>query len=298
MELLAMFGTEPQQRRWLDPLLDASIRSAYCMTEPDVASSDAGNIRTRIEATSHGFVVNGTKVWSTGALSTDCQLLVVMGVSDPEGEPRRRQSIVLIPRDAPGVEIRRGLTTYGFTDAAHGGHAEVRFTNVFVPREDLLGSPGDGGRLAQARLGPGRVHHCMRLIGMAERAFELMCRRANERSSFGRRLADQGVVQERVAQARVRIDQTRLLVLRTAWLIDTIGARAARTEISAIKVATPRMAEWVIDQAIQLHGAGGMTEDLPLAMLWAQARGLRFADGPDEVHEMVLGRRELARFAN
>ncbi|WP_167500848.1 acyl-CoA dehydrogenase family protein [Streptomyces malaysiensis] len=298
MELLSLFGTPEQQERWLGPLLDARIRSAYCMTEPAVASSDAANIATRARREGDEYVLNGRKWWATGALAPECELLVVLAVTDPDTQPRRRQSILLVPRDTPGVRVVRGLSVFGFTDASHGGHAEVVFDDARIPVANILGAEGDGGRLAQARLGPGRIHHCMRLVGMAERALQLMCRRAGERSAFGQPLAGHGAVLESIAEARVRIDQLRLMVLHAAWLIDERGARAARTEISAIKVAAPRTAEWVIDQAIQVHGAAGMAQDLPLASLWAQARGLRFADGPDEVHRMVLGRRELRRQAD
>ncbi|MDH6521936.1 acyl-CoA dehydrogenase [Streptomyces sp. SAI-135] len=295
MELLSMFATDEQRERWLEPLLDARIRSAYCMTEPGVASSDASTMRLTARREGDEYVLNGRKWWATGALAPECALLVVLAVTDPDAPPRDRQSIFLVPADTEGVRVVRGLSVFGFTDAAHGGHGEVVFDNVRVPATHLLGGEGEGARLAQARLGPGRIHHCMRLVGMAERALELMCARAEERTAFGRPLAEHGEVLAWIAEARVRIDQLRLLVLRAAWLIDEVGAREARTEISAIKVAAPRTAEWVVDRAIQTHGAAGMAQDLPLALLWAQARGLRFADGPDEVHRMVLGRRELAR---
>jgi len=295
MELLEMFATDEQKKQWLEPLLEASIRSAYCMTEPAVASSDASNIQLRATREGDYYVLDGRKWWATGAMAPECELLVVLAVTDPDAEPRRRQSILLVPKNTPGVGVVRGLSVFGFTDAAHGGHAEVHFDGARVPVGNLLGAEGEGGRLAQARLGPGRIHHCMRLVGMAERAVELMCARAEERSAFGRQLADHGEVLAWIAEARLRIDQLRLMVLQAAWLIDEVGAREARIEISAIKVAAPQTAEWVIDRAIQVHGAAGMAQDLPLAMLWAQARGLRFADGPDEVHRMVLGRRELDR---
>ncbi len=297
MELLHLAGTAEQKATWLMPLLDARIRSAFCMTEPAVASSDASNIATSIRRDGADYVVDGQKWWSTGAMSPDCALLVVLGVSDPDADARRRHSMVLVPRDTPGVSVVRGLSVFGYTDSDHGGHAEVIFDGVRVPAGSVLGEAGGGAALAQARLGPGRIHHCMRLIGMAERAFDLMCRRAAERTTFGRRLAEHGTVMDWIAEARVRIDQLRLLVLRAAWLIDEQGARAARTEISAIKIAAPATAEWVIDKAIQVHGAAGLSQDTPLAQLWAHARGLRFADGPDEVHRMVLARREVARVA-
>ncbi|MEU6415966.1 acyl-CoA dehydrogenase family protein [Streptomyces spiralis] len=295
MELLAMFATDDQKKRWLEPLLEARIRSAYCMTEPGVASSDASNMQLTARREGDEYVLSGRKWWATGALAPECELLVVLAVTDPDAEPRRRQSILLVPADTAGVRVARGLSVFGFTDAAHGGHAEVVFDEVRVPTTHLLGAEGEGARLAQARLGPGRIHHCMRLVGMAERALRLMCARAEERTAFGRPLAEQGEVLSWIAEARVRIDQLRLMVLQAAWLIDEMGAREARTQISAIKIAAPQTAEWVVDRAIQVHGAAGMAQDLPLAMLWAQARGLRFADGPDEVHRMVLGRRELAR---
>ena len=235
----------------------------------------------------------GRKWWTTGILSSDCKLVVVMGLSDPEAERHERHTMLLVPRDSPGLEVRRGLSIMGYWDETHGGHAEVVFDDVRVGQDAVLGEQGKGFALAQARLGPGRIHHCMRLVGMAERAFELMCQRADERIAFGKPLAKQGVVIDRIAEARLRIDQLRLLVLRAAWLIDQGGAKNARTEISAIKIAAPTTAQWVIDAAIQTHGAGGLTADFPLAMLWAQARGLRFADGPEEVHSMVLARNEL-----
>jgi acyl-CoA dehydrogenase len=301
MEVLAQFGTEEQQRQWLDPLLDGRIRSAFAMTEPDVASSDATNIRTSIRRDGDTYVVHGRKWWSTGAMDPNARVFIVMGQSaDPDDEsvPRhRRQSMILVPRDAPGVRVVRPLHTYGYDDAPHGGHAEVNFDHVRVPATNMLAGEGEGFAIAQARLGPGRIHHCMRLIGMAERALELMCRRANERSTFGKPLARQGVVREQVANARIAIEQARLLVLKTAWLMDTAGNRAAHTEIQAIKVAVPAMAQRVIDDAIQVHGGAGVSQDTPLAQLWVAARTLRLADGPDEVHRMSLGRRELARYA-
>jgi acyl-CoA dehydrogenase len=266
------------------------------MTEPDVASSDAANIDTRIEADGDDFVLNGRKWWSTGIMSDDCKVLLVLGVTDPDAATRDRQSVVLVPRDTPGIEVRRGLSVLGFRDAAHGGHGEVTLTDVRVPRTNLLGPLGGGTMMAQARLGPGRIHHCMRLIGMAERAFDLMCTRALSRTTFGRLLADRDTVHEWIADARIRIDATRLLVLRTAWLIDTVGAREARSEISAIKVAVPLTAQWVIDKAIQLHGGGGVSQQFMLATLFGQARGLRFADGPEEVHRAVVARHQLARY--
>ncbi|MFG2297453.1 acyl-CoA dehydrogenase family protein [Streptomyces sp. NPDC048603] len=298
MELLAQFGSEEQKKQWLEPLLSADIRSAFAMTEPGVASSDAANIETRIERVGDEYVVTGRKWFISGAMSPDCKVFIVMGKTDPQGaDPRRRQSMILVPRDTPGVEVRRAMTVYGYEDHDHGGHAEVVFDGVRVPVSNLIGEEGSGFAIAQARLGPGRIHHCMRLIGMAERAIELMCRRALDRTAFGRPLADQGVVRNWIADARVTVEQLRLLVLKTAWLMDTAGNRGAHTEIQAIKIATPRAVVGILDDAVQLHGAGGVSQDFPLAELWAAARTLRLADGPDEVHQRSLARRELGRYA-
>jgi acyl-CoA dehydrogenase len=297
MELLAEFGSAEQQQRWLRPLLDGEIRSAFCMTEPDVASSDATNIATRIERDGGEYVINGRKWWSSGAMDPRCQILIVMGKSAPDAERHRQQSMILVPRDTPGVTIERGMHVFGYTDGPHGGHAEVEFRDVRVPAGHLIAGEGEGFAIAQARLGPGRIHHCMRQIGAAERALELMCRRALQRSAWGGPLADQGVIQDWIAESRVRIESARLLVLKTAWLMDTVGNKGAHTEIQAIKIATPAMAEWVIDKAIQAHGAGGVSQDFPLAHLWASARTLRFADGPDEVHKRSLARRELRKYS-
>jgi acyl-CoA dehydrogenase len=296
MELLSDFGSPAQQARWLKPLLEGEIRSAFCMTEPDVASSDANNIATRIERDGDSYVITGRKWWSSGAMDPRCEILIVMGKTDPGAEPHRQQSMILVPRDAPGVSIRRGMHVFGYTDGTHGGHAEIVFDGVRVPAENLIAGEGEGFAIAQARLGPGRIHHCMRQIGAAERALELMCRRVIDRTAFGQPLADQGVIQDWIAEARVRIEPARLLVLKTAWLMDTVGNKGAHTEIQAIKVGTPRMAQWVIDKAIQAHGAGGISQDFPLAHLWASARTLRFADGPDEVHKRSLARRELRKY--
>jgi len=295
MELLAEFGSTDQQERWLRPLLEGTIRSAFCMTEPAVASSDASNIATTISRTSDGYVINGRKWWSSGALSPDCQIFIVMGVTGEASEGHRRHSMILVPRDTPGVDVRRGMRVFGYTDGTHGGHAEVDFTDVHVPSENLIAGEGDGFSIAQARLGPGRIHHCMRQIGAAERALELMCQRVLSRTAFGKPLAEQGVIQDWIAESRVRIEQARLLVLKTAWLMDTVGNKGAHTEIQAIKIVTPAMAEWVIDKAIQAHGGGGVSQDFPLAHLWASARTLRFADGPDEVHKRSLAHRELRK---
>ena len=302
MEVLAEFGSPAQQERWLDPLLDGRIRSAFCMTEPAVASSDAANIATRIARDGDEYVVDGLKWWSSGAMNPACEIFIVMGRTAgldglPDAPRHRQQSMVLVPRGTPGVTVRRGMRVFGYDDGGHGGHAEVEFSGVRVPAANLIGEEGGGFAIAQARLGPGRIHHCMRLIGMAERALELMCRRAGERVAFGRPLAEQGVVGEWIAEARVRIEQARLLVLKTAWLMDTAGNKGAHTEIQAIKIGTPAMAEWVLDKAIQLHGGGGVSQDFPLAHMWAAARTLRLADGPDEVHKRSLAHRELRRYA-
>ena len=297
MEVLAEFGSPEQQERWLRPLLEGTIRSAFCMTEPAVASSDASNIATTITRAGDGYVINGRKWWSSGAMSSDCKILIVMGVSAEATDNHRKHSMVLVPRDTPGVEVRRGVRVFGYTDGTHGGHAEVDFTDVHVPRGNLIAGEGEGFAIAQARLGPGRIHHCMRQIGAAEHALALMCERAISRTAFGKPLAEQGVIQDWIAESRVRIEQARLLVLKTAWLMDTVGNKSAHTEIQAIKIVTPAMAEWVIDRAIQAHGGGGVSQDFPLAHLWASARTLRFADGPDEVHKRSLARRELRKTA-
>jgi acyl-CoA dehydrogenase len=297
MEVLAQFGDAEQRRRWLEPLLAGTMRSGFAMTEPEVASSDATNICTRIRREGDEYVITGRKWFISGAMNPDCGIFIVMGKTDPEADVRRRQSMVLVPRDTPGVEVRRAMTVYGYEDHYHGGHAEVVFDGVRVPASHLIGEEGGGFAIAQARLGPGRIHHCMRLIGMAERAVELMCRRALDRTAFGRPLAEQGVVREWIADARVRIEQLRLLVLKTAWLMDTVGNRGAHTEIQAIKIATPRTVVEILDRAVQLHGAGGVSQDFPLAELWAAARTLQLADGPDEVHQRSLARRELKRHA-
>ncbi|MCT9093696.1 acyl-CoA dehydrogenase family protein [Streptomyces sp. ASQP_92] len=297
MEVLAQFGTDEQKKRWLQPLLAGEIRSAFAMTEPEVASSDATNIETRIERDGDDYVITGRKWYISGAMNPDCAIFIVMGKTDPgNADVRRQQSMILVPRDTPGVEIRRAMQVYGYEDHSHGGHAEVVFHGARVPASNLIGEAGGGFAIAQARLGPGRIHHCMRLIGMAERAIELMCRRAVARTAFGKPIAQQGVVQEWIADARVAVEQVRLLVLKTAWLMDTVGNRGAHTEIQAIKIATPRTVVDIIDKAVQLHGAGGVSQDFPLAELWASARTLRLADGPDEVHQRSLARRELKKY--
>ncbi|MEU9879844.1 acyl-CoA dehydrogenase family protein [Streptomyces phaeochromogenes] len=298
MEVLAQFGDEQQKKQWLEPLLSGEIRSAFAMTEPEVASSDATNITTLIERDGDEYVVSGRKWYISGAMNPDCKIFIVMGKTDPNGSDiRRQQSMVLVPRDTPGVEIRRAMQVYGYEDHSHGGHAEVVFHGARVPASNLIGEEGGGFAIAQARLGPGRIHHCMRLIGMAERAIELMCRRAVSRTAFGKSLAQQGVVHNWIADARVAVEQLRLLVLKTAWMMDTVGNKGAHAEIQAIKIATPRTVVDIIDKAIQLHGAGGVSQDFPLAELWAGARTLKLADGPDEVHQRSLARRELKRYA-
>lgn len=260
MEVLAQFGTDEQKKRWLEPLLAGEIRSAFAMTEPEVASSDATNIRTRIDrdGDSGDYVINGRKWYISGAMNPDCRIFIVMGKTDPDGaDTRRQQSMILVPRDTPGLTVERAMSVYGYEDHYHGGHAEVSFTDVRVPAAHLVGEEGGGFAIAQARLGPGRIHHCMRLIGMAERAIELMCRRAVSRTAFGKPIAQQGVVRNWIADARVTVEQLRLLVLKTAWLMDTVGNRGAHTEIQAIKIATPRAVVDIIDSAVQLHGAAG-----------------------------------------
>ena len=297
MEVLAQFGTPEQKERWLKPLLDAEIRSAFCMTEPEVASSDATNIETRIRKDGDEYVIDGRKWYASGAMNPNCAILIVMGKTDPEAPRHRQQSMILVPRDTPGVEIVRPMHVFGYRDEWHGGHAEVRFTGVRVPAANLIAGEGAGFAISQARLGPGRIHHCMRLIGMAERGLAMMCERTESRIAFGRPLAEQGVIREWIAESRVRIEQARLLVLKTAWLMDTVGNKGAHTEIQAIKIGVPSMAEWVLDKAIQAHGGGGVSQDFVLAELWAAARTLRLADGPDEVHRRSLAKAELSRQA-
>ena len=296
MELLSLFGTYEQKQQWLVPLLEGETRSAFSMTEPEVASSDATNIATRIERDGDEYVINGRKWWTSGAMSPRCTLLIVMGVTDPEAERHRRQSMILVPKDTPGVKIQRSTSLFGYDDGPHGGHAEIVYDNVRVPATNLLGDEGEGFRIAQERLGPGRIHHAMRAIGMAERALELMCERTAQRSTFGRPIIEHGVVQRWISEARVRIEQVRLLVLKTAWLMDTVGNRGARIEVSAIKVAAPDVATWVIDRAIQAHGGMGVAQDTLLPELYAVARILQIADGPDEVHHMAIARRESAPY--
>ena len=291
MELLDMFGTDEQKKTWLEPLLEGRIRSAFAMTEPDVASSDARNIRTSITTEGNDFVINGTKWWTTGAMDERCQILIVMGKTNPDADDHQQQSMVLVPINTPGVKVERNLTVFGYVD--QHGHAQVSFTNVRVPVSNLLGAQGEGFALAQARLGPGRIHHCMRAIGMAERALSLMIKRTIGRETFGKELVKQGVIQEWIAQARIDIEQARLLVLKAAWMIDNVGAKGARKEIAAIKVAVPQMAERIIDHAIQSYGGAGVCQDTPLAGLYAGIRTLRIVDGPDEVHIRDIARLEI-----
>jgi acyl-CoA dehydrogenase len=297
MEVLHMFGTPEQKKQWLEPLLAGEIRSAFAMTEPNVASSDATNIETSILRDGDDYVINGRKWWITGAMNPNAKIFIVMGKTDPSAERHRQQSMILVERDTPGFDIERGMHVLGYDDRDHGGHAEISFTDVRVPASNLIGAEGEGFAIAQARLGPGRIHHCMRSLGIAERAVEMMSRRALDRVAFGKPIADQGVVRDWIAESRVRIEQLRLLVLKTAWLMDTAGNRGAHTEIQAIKIATPQTVEWILDKAIQVHGAGGLSQDFPLAEWFAGMRTLRFADGPDEVHKNSLARAELKKHA-
>ncbi|MDQ6783821.1 MAG: acyl-CoA dehydrogenase family protein [Actinomycetota bacterium] len=296
MEILTMFGTDEQKERWLQPLLEGDMRSCFSMTEPDVASSDATNIATSITRQGDHYVINGTKWWSSGAMDSRCQVAIVMGRTNPDASPHRQQSMILVPLDTPGIDIKRNLTVFGYTDQE--GHAEIRYDNVAVPVANLLGEEGGGFGIAQARLGPGRIHHCMRTVGMAERALELLCNRALSRVAFGKPLAEQGVVQTWIADARIGLDQARLYTLYTAWLMDTQGTQAAHNEISAIKVAVIDVATEVIDRAIQVHGAAGVGPDTLLPRMYAGARALHLADGPDEVHRSGIARRELRRWQN
>ncbi|MCB1013984.1 MAG: acyl-CoA dehydrogenase family protein, partial [Acidimicrobiales bacterium] len=291
MEILTMFGTDEQKERWLLPLLEGEIRSCYAMTEPAVASSDATNISCRIERDGDDYVINGRKWWISGAASARCKVAILMGKTDPNASRHTQQTMVLVPLDTPGVTIVRDLPVFGYNDVE--GHCEILFEDVRVPVTNRLGEEGSGFALAQARLGPGRIHHCMRAIGVAERALEAMCRRVQTRVAFGKTLAEQGVIQEWVADSRIEIEQARLLTMKTAWLMDTVGNKGARIEISAIKVAVPEMATKVVDRSIQAHGAAGLSADFPMAKMYSYVRMLRFADGPDEVHRMAIARREL-----
>ena len=295
MEVLVLAGNEDQKRRWLDPLLAADIRSAFAMTEPDVASSDATNISTSIVRDGDDYVINGRKWWITGAMNPDCAIFIVMGKTNPEAERHRQQSMIVVPRDTPGLEVVRAMEVFGYDDHDHGGHAELRFTDVRVPAANLLVSEGAGFAIAQGRLGPGRIHHCMRSIGMAERAIELMCERVEGRVAFGRPLAEQGVIREWIARSRIEIEQLRLLTLKAAWLMDTVGVRGAHTEIQAIKAAAPMTVQTILDRAVQAFGGMGVSQDTPLAAMLAGIRTLRLADGPDEVHLAALGKHEVKK---
>ena len=294
MEVLHMFGTAQQKAQWLEPLMEGEIRSAFAMTEPDVASSDATNIQTSIVRDGEDYVVNGRKWWITGAADPRCKIMIVMGKTDPSANTYAQQSMILVPMDTPGVEVVRALPVFGYQD--QHGHCEIRYTDVRVPASNLLAGEGQGFMIAQARLGPGRIHHCMRSIGVAERALQLMCERAASRVAFGKPLAEQGVVQQQIAESRMSIEMIRLLTLKTAWLIDRYGAKGARTEIAAIKVMAPRIALEVLDRAIQVHGGGGVSDDFPLARMYAGMRTLRLADGPDEVHVRTVARQELGPY--
>ncbi len=294
MEILHMFGTPAQKAQWLAPLLEGEIRSCFAMTEPDVASSDARNIRTRIERDGDEYVITGRKWFSSGASSPRCAVSIVMGITDPEADVYRRQSMILVPFDAPGVVVERDPSVFGYHD--RGGHPVVHYDHVRVPADNILGEPGGGFAIAQARLGPGRIHHCMRAIGAAERCFELMVQRAQARTAFGKTLAEQGVVRDWIAESRMMIEQARLLVLKTAWMIDNVGVSAARVEVSAIKVVAPRALVFVADRAMQVFGGAGFTEDYPVAALFSLGRWLQMADGPDEVHKRSVARAEIRRF--
>jgi acyl-CoA dehydrogenase len=293
MEILHLFGTPEQKETWLAPLLEGEIRSCFSMTEPDVASSDATNIRTRIRREGDEYRITGRKWFSSGGASERCKISIVMGVTDPDAEPHRRQSMVLVPMDTPGVVVERQPTVFGYQD--RGGHPQILFDDVRVPVSNLLGEQGGGFAIAQARLGPGRIHHCMRAIGAAERCLDLMVQRSQARTAFGRPLSEQGVIREWIAEARIRIEQARLLVLKTAWMIDEVGVKAARTEVAAIKVVAPALLTDVADRAIQLFGAAGFTDDFPLARFYSMGRWLQIADGPDEVHRRSVARAELGR---
>jgi acyl-CoA dehydrogenase len=293
MEILTMFGTAEQKEQWLQPLLEGEIRSCFAMTEPAVASSDATNIQCQIRREGDDYVINGRKWWISGAASHRCKVAILMGKTDPDAPTHLQQSMVLVPLDTPGVTIVRNLPVFGYQDRE--GHCEILFEDVRVPITNVLGQEGGGFAIAQARLGPGRIHHCMRAVGMAERALELMCQRVHSRVAFGKALAEQGVIREWIADSRIEIDQARLLTLNAAWLMDTVGNKGARTEVSAIKVVAPNVALRVVDRAIQAHGAAGVSNDFPLAAMYAGLRTLRLADGPDEVHRMVIARRELRK---
>jgi acyl-CoA dehydrogenase len=293
MEVLTLFGTDEHKERWLRPLLDGTIRSAFAMTEPAVASSDATNIELRMDRNGDGYLLNGRKWFASNAMHANCRVLIVMGRTDPSAAPHRQQSMVVVPIDASGVQIVRSLPMFGYQDRE--GHAEIEFENVQVPASDLLKGEGEGFAIGQARLGPGRIHHCMRAIGMAERALELLCQRADSRSTFGSALSERANIRDWIAEARIEIEKSRLLILKAAWLMDIAGNRGAKTEIAAIKVDAPNVALNVVDRAIQVHGGLGVTEDVPLAGFWAHLRAMRIADGPDEVHKRTIAREELRK---
>src|SRR5690349_5883362 len=294
METLIRYGSDERKKRWLTPLMEGEIRSCFAMTEPAVASSDATNIRAEIRRDGDHYVINGRKWWTSGAMDRRCKIAIVMGLTGPSAEPYRRQSMVLVPLDTPGVKVVRALSVFGYDDAPHG-HAEVLFDNVRVPRVNILLGEGRGFEIAQGRLGPGRIHHCMRAIGAAERALEDMCRRVKSRVAFGKPLAEQTVTLERIAEARIMIEQARLLVLKAAYMMDTVGNKVARAEIAMIKVAVPKMLSNVVDMAIQAHGGAGVSGDFGLAKAYASARSMRLFDGPDEVHRNQIGQLELAK---
>jgi len=293
MEVLHQFGSEEQKERWLRPLLDGEIRSGFAMTEPDVASSDATNISLRMERDGDDFVLNGRKWWTTGVMHPRCRVLIVMGKTELEAPVYAQQSMVLVPLGTPGLEIVRSLPVFGYMDPE--GHGELRFTDVRVPQSNIVSGPGAGFLIAQARLGPGRIHHCMRAVGAAERALELMCKRADERETFGKPVSTRSNIRDWIAEARIELEMLRLLVLKTAWLVDAVGGKNARIEVAAIKVAAPNVALKIIDRAIQVHGGAGVSDDFPLAFMYAHMRTLRLADGPDEVHKLSIARRELRR---
>jgi acyl-CoA dehydrogenase len=294
MEVLTLFGTDEHKEKYLKPLLDGTMASAFAMTEPQVASSDATNVQLSMVRDGDDYVLNGRKWFASNALHKNCKVMIVMGKTDPTAAPHRQQSMLVVPIDAPGVTVMRGLPVFGYQDRE--GHAEIDFKDVRVPLKDVLKGEGEGFAISQARLGPGRIHHCMRAIGMAERALELMCKRAQSRVTFGKPISENANIQDWIAEARIEIEMIRLLTLKAAYLMDTVGNKAAQTEIAAIKVAAPRVALTIVDRAIQVHGGGGVTDDFPLALAWAHLRTLRLADGPDEVHKRAIARRELRKY--